>query len=415
MNKKEVLELKKRLTKNACTFTKLSGCYVNADKERVLTFNETFLNLEDEEFFKYIEIAKKVLSGNIDNNLLTLEFPSEEEDVGGHQRLLMGIRESKLKNAELLEPLYDNIIASYEFTGNYLILLFHDAYDVITRANDNAKLDESEEVYEYLLCAICPVALSKPGLSYRPEEERIGARVRDWVVGDPENGFLFPAFNERSTDIHSILYYTKNTKEPRPEFVSTALGCDPKRTVTEQKEIFSSIIRTAVGIDDEQGDNVIYEIHSGINEMIEEHEERTSDDVEPIVLTPDTIAEVISETKVPTEIASKIKKAYEDEFGEMPPIADNLVDTKSLAAMAQKHKETELLLEVAELKQQLKETSENLIDGSADDLITYDVILKVNPDKVPQIKSQVIDGKKCLIIPMEEDEEAFVNGVNTEL
>ena len=201
MNKKEVMEIKRRLKKEGCTFTRMCGCYVDAEKNKVVDFGQTFLNLEDEEFYKYLEIAKKVLSGNIGNNLLTLDIPLEEEAAGGRQQFLMGLRESKLKNEELIDRFYDLVIDSYDYAGNYLILVFHDAYDVMTRTTDNNKLDESEEVYEYLLCAICPVSLSKPGLGYRADENRIGPRIRDWVVGAPDTGFVFPAFNDRTTDI----------------------------------------------------------------------------------------------------------------------------------------------------------------------------------------------------------------------
>ena len=183
MNKKEVLELKRRFKKDECTFTRMCGCYVDADHNKIVNIGETFLNLEEEESNKYLEIAKKVLSGTLGNNLLELEFPLAEEAAGGRQQFLMGLRDSKLKNEELMDAFYDLVIDSYDFVGNYLILIFHDAYDVMTRTSDNNNLDESEEVYEYLLCAICPVALSKPGLGYREDENRIGSRIRDWVVG----------------------------------------------------------------------------------------------------------------------------------------------------------------------------------------------------------------------------------------
>ncbi|MDD3660927.1 MAG: DUF4317 family protein, partial [Lachnospiraceae bacterium] len=163
MKKREVMELKKRLSKNGCTFTKMCGCYVNAHKEIQLTISETFLNLEEEEFYKYLEIAKKTLSGTVGNNLIHLPITPEEEQAGGRQQFLMGLRESKLKNEGLLETFYSQIIEQYTYVGNYLILIFHDAYDVMTKTSDNNKLDESEEVYEYLLCAICPVDLTKPG------------------------------------------------------------------------------------------------------------------------------------------------------------------------------------------------------------------------------------------------------------
>ena len=215
MNKKDILELKRRFKKDACTFTRLCGCYVDADRNKVTTFGETFLNLEDEEFYKYLEIAKKVMSGTIGNNILELEFPTAEEAPGGRQQFLMGLRESALKNDDLMDTFYDLVIENYSYVGNYLILVFHDAYDVMTKTSDNNKLDESEEVYEYLLCAICPVTLTKPGLGYREDENRIGPRIRDWVVGVPDTGFVFPAFTDRSSDIHSVMFYTRDTKTPR--------------------------------------------------------------------------------------------------------------------------------------------------------------------------------------------------------
>ena len=167
MDKKDVLELKRRLKKDDCTFTRMCGCYVDSNRNKVVAFGQTFLNLEDEEFYKYLEIAKKTLSGTLGNNLLEFEFPGEEESPGGRQQFLMALKSTALKNDELLDRLYDLVIDNYDYAGNYLILVFHDAYDVMTKTTDNGKLDESEEVYEYLLCAVCPVVLSKPGLGYR--------------------------------------------------------------------------------------------------------------------------------------------------------------------------------------------------------------------------------------------------------
>ena len=146
--------------------------------------------------------------------MLGLDFPLEEEKPGGHQQFLMGIKKSALEDQGLLESFYDMIIEKYDSVGNYLILLFHDRYDVMTKTSDNMKLDESEEVYEYIICAICPMLLSKPGLGYNKTEQRIGTLNREWMVGMPETGFVFPAFNERSTDIHSVLMYTANSKNP---------------------------------------------------------------------------------------------------------------------------------------------------------------------------------------------------------
>lgn len=413
MNKKEVMEIKRRLKKEGCTFTRMCGCYVDAEKNKVVDFGQTFLNLEDEEFYKYLEIAKKVLSGNIGNNLLTLDIPLEEEAAGGRQQFLMGLRECKLKNEELIDRFFDLVIDSYDYAGNYLILVFHDAYDVMTRTTDNNKLDESEEVYEYLLCAICPVSLSKPGLGYRADENRIGPRIRDWVVGAPDTGFVFPAFNDRTTDIHSLLFYTRDTKEPHSEFMENGLGCSSKRTATEQKNLFSHIVKHALGDDEENSNEVLLDLQQKMNDYMEE-QDVLFDEETGVILEGDELEKLMGDTGISDDAASTIKEAYTEKFsGQMPEVA-HLIDQKTLEANARVREEEALRAEVEELKQQVAlHHAADEADDADDAIKTYDVILRVKPEKVSQIKSQMIDGQKCLVIPMDENEHAAVNGVNT--
>lgn len=415
MNKKEIMEIKRRFKKESCTFTRMCGCYVDAEKHKVVTFGQTFLNLEDEEFYKYLEIAKKVLSGNVGNNLLTLDIPLEEESNGGRQQFLMGVRESRLKNDDLLDRFYDLVIDSYDYAGNYLILVFHDAYDVMTKTTDNNKLDESEEVYEYLLCAICPVSLSKPGLGYRADENRIGPRIRDWVVGAPDTGFVFPAFNDRSADIHSLLFYTRDTKEPHSEFMENGLGCGSKRTATEQKNLFSHIVRHALGDDEENSREVLLDLQQKMSDYIEEQEVFVDEET-GVILEGEELAKIMADTAISDDAASTIRQAYTENFnGQLPEVA-HLIDPKSLEANARIREEEELRAQVEELRQQVALHQASSAEGSdnADDGIqTYDVVLRVKPEKVSQIKSQIIDGHKCLVIPMEENEHAAVNGINT--
>ncbi|SET44344.1 DUF4317 domain-containing protein [[Clostridium] polysaccharolyticum] len=418
MTKKDVLELKRRFKKNECTFTRLSGCYVNGEKEIVLNIGETFLNLEEEEFYKYLEIAKKTLSGTVGNNLLELNFPLTEEAPGGKQQFLMGLRESALKNDALLESFYHHVIDTYDYAGNYLILIFHDAYDVMAKTSDNNKLEESEEVYEYLLCAICPVTLSKPGLGYLEAENRIGPRIRDWVVGIPENGFVFPSFSDRSSDIHSIIYYTKNAKEPHPEFMEFGLGCDPKPTATEQKETFKSIITHAIAPIEQEEGHYFMEIQESLNSLVEEQEAFENNQNEPLLLTNNNIQEVLAESGIPEEITSEIKRSYTEEFGDTPPAVEHLLDTKALAANVHRKREKELTAQVQVLQQKLEETQQDMEQNTAalEELSEdYTIILNVSPQKAGQISSQIINGKRCLVIPMEENEHATVNGVDTPL
>ena len=414
MNRKDTLELKRRMKKGECTFTKMRGCYVDSHKEIIVNINETFLNLADDEFYKYLEIAKKTLSGTIGNNLLELEFNPEEENPGGRQNFLLGLRDSKLKNDALADRLFELIIENYDYDGNYLILLYHDAYDVIVKTNDNNKLDESEEVYDYLICSICPVELTKAALGYREDEHRIGPRIRDWVVSMPENGFVFPAFTDRSSDIHSLMFYTKTPKEPHTDFAEKTFGCKIKRTAAEEKTAFSSIIKNIAAEDD--SDDIVIGIHQALSEIAAEQD--TSLSTEPVLLDSRTIENMRTNGFLSQEIADKIEKACEEEFGEEPPVIDNIVDTKVLENYAKKQRETELQKEVIELKSKLEAAESK----ASDDSLPWDledgkenIILNVSAEKAEEIGTKIIDGRRFIVIPIEGDETAVINGVETEL
>ena len=435
MRKKDILELKKRFKKDHCTFTKMCGCYVNGEKNILLKFRETFLNLEEDDYFKYLEIAKKVLSGTIENNILELNFELNEEHVNEKQLEFMKLKNSQLKDDLLLDDFYNSIINNYDYEGNFLILIFHDAYDIITKTKDNAKLDESEEVYEYILCAICPVELSKAGLRYFEEENSIKSRTRDWVVEAPSNGFVFPAFINSTTDVNSIMYYTKNAKDTHPELMENVLGCPSKQTNTEKKETFNDIIRDALGPDEKKSDHFFMEIQESLNNKIEEHNIIHEDSETPIFLTDEVIQDILNESGVPDEITTKIEKSYAESFGDTPPVADILIDNKALAAKAQKKKEEMLEKQVRILENKLERVTQdnslnteaavevdynNLIEENENNTFNdnlsevdnnYDIVLQVKPEKVSKIKSEIINGQKCFIIPVDEDEHTNVIGV----
>lgn len=462
MRKKDILELKRRFKKEQCTFTKMTGCYVTGEKHSILKFRESFLNLDEDDYFKYLEIAKKVLSGTIGNNILELSFEANEDFINERQISLMQLKSSQLKDDALLDNFYDLIIDNYDYTGNFLILFFHDAYDVITKTKDNVKIDESEEVYEYVLCAICPVSLSEPGLRYFEEENKIKARIRDWVVESPTNGFVFPAFIDRSSDVNSIMYYTKNPKDTHTELMETALGCPSKQTATVQKETFQSIIKDSFSTDEDKADKIFMDIQENLSTMIEEYEALNDDkDSEPISLTMKDIQNLLIDSEIPEEIATKIENSYVENFGDDMPLAKHLIDAKTLKENVQRkkedrlHKQVEILqARLDEIKQEnaidnkvdpstevnednvvLEEASdtdlEETLDANLEEILetdlekvpeinlednnvtpNYDVILQVKPEKISQIKSQIINGQKCIVIPINDNEQTTVNGID---
>ena len=410
MNKKDVMELKKRFKKESCSIDRLAGCYVDAGKNKAIKFNESFLNMDDEEFYKYLEIAKKTLTGTLGNNILELDFPLEEEATGGKQHFLYALRNDGLSSEELLDRLYDLIIDGYSYVGNYLILVFHDTYDIITKTSDNMKLDESEEVYEYLLVSICPVVLSKAGLGVREDENRIGARIRDWIVGVPDLGFLFPAFDNRSADIHKVDYFIRDAKDSHSEVISDVLGCAPRMTATEQRNTFSAIVKRAFANDTENGEEALINIQESFNARINTGEELTESEINSIILTPETMDEILVENNIEGEKARVIKEVTLDEFMEELPLVSNLIDNKAMAANEKEREKKELVKEVASLKNKVSELEEATSSSESGDVSIF-----VYPERADEIHTEIIDDKKYILIPVDDNSSVKVNGVDKDL
>ena len=394
MDKKSIGELRRRLKKDSCTFTKICGCYVDDNKNKVTNLDEIFMNLEDEEYYKYLEIGKKVLSTNVGNNILELNFPIEEEQPGGHQQFLMGLKKSALKDQGLVDTFYDMIIEKYDSLGNYLILLFHDVYDVMTKTSDNNKLDESEEVYEYIICAICPMVLSKPGLGYNKDKNRISTLNREWFVGMPETGFVFPAFIDRSSDIHSVLLYTADSKNVHTEMIEDILGCRQKLTYAQQQNVLNDMEVT--------GEDNIKEVMESVNiELAQISEDEPESTISKTHIKSALEYAGIQENKAES-IGDKYMTSINNE--ELPLIGD-IVPNKAAKIVKDNNEKYLLKEEIKELNRKIATITE---DQSGEEPGESDIIIKVNSDKKELIRQETIDGQPCVVIPLTDNDNVMI-------
>lgn len=195
--KKELFELKRNMRIELCNITKITGYIVDNDRNCRLEFVKNFLNLEETEIFKYLDIFKKVLSGKPGRNMFQLDFKEKTRKQHLVTIVKTGLEDNDVRQI-FLEEIAESIGISNK--GYSLILIASGIYDIPGIATDGADLDESEEVYEYMIGCICPVSLSAAGLSYKPELADIQERTRDWVVSMPTQGFLYPAFTDRHED-----------------------------------------------------------------------------------------------------------------------------------------------------------------------------------------------------------------------
>ncbi len=369
MIKAEINEIKKQFSEANCTISKICACYVSGEKDKITTMREAFLSLQEEEAARYYQILRKGLSGTLGKNLINLDFPLEAEFSDGTQQFLLELRNSGLEDDELLEQFYNKMIETYPYTQNYLILLIDGKYDVPGRTSDGLEMeDASDEVYHYIFCALCPVKQSKPGLTYEPQGNLFKSRICDWIVDVPMNAFLFPAFNDRSTDLHSCLYYTKDSEKPFEDFVYSMLGCTMPIPAGFQKEAFQTIITETLGEDRDL--EVLKNIHETLYDMMEEH----SEDPAPLILDKAEVKNVLAKSGVSNEQLETFDKHYDDTIGASSELmASNITETRKF-----------------EVK-------------------TPDVIIKVNPERSDLVETKVIDGITYLMI--EVGSNIQVNGV----
>lgn len=372
MNNKEIGEIRRRLRRERSNITALYGCYVNENKEIITSFRQSTAIMPENESDKYYALLRRSLSGTIGKNLIDISFKTSQVAGSPEHQLLMDLRKSALKDEELLNAFYQKIIDSVELDSNYLILIGCDSYDVPFKSKDDEmQRDASEETYTYLICAVCPVKQTKPNLHYVAEEKIFHDGAMNQMVSAPAIGFLFPAFDNRATNIYNALYYIHDTKQGQDAFVEAIFNAPVPKPAAEQKKSFEALLTTSLG--EECSMDVVQTVHEQLCQRIELHKE--SKIPEPLMVSKEEIREVLTSCGASEESVAKFSVEYDEVFGF----------------------ETDL-------------HPKNIIDNKRFEVKTPDVSIKVDPTRTDLIETRIIGGVKYIMICADEDIE--VNGVN---
>lgn len=371
MNEKEVGEIRRRIRRDRSNMTAIYGCYVNGQKEIISEFKQSVGIMPENEADKYFGVMKRTLSGTIGKNLIDIVFRTSQVKDSPEHKFLMDLRSSGLKDEELRLQFYQKIIDSVSFEDNYVILVGCDSYDVPFKSKDDAtQLDASGETYTYLLCAICPVKQKKPNLRYMAESKEFHDGGIEQVVSAPEMGFLFPAFDDRATNIYSALYYTHSTKIDHQDFIDALFHVEAPKPAEEQKKSFEALLGTS--LEESCSLEVVQAVHDQIRQSIEMHKE--SKVAEPLLVSKEEVKAVLKSCDVPEENIAKFSVGYDEAFGfeaELHP--------------------------------------KNIIDSRRFEITTPDVSIKVSPERSDLLETRVIGGVKYIMICADDNVE--VNGV----
>lgn len=372
MNDKEIGEIRRHLRRDRSNITKIYGCFVNDNKEIITEFSQSTGIMPENEGDKYFALFKRVLSGAIGKNLIDITFKTSQVANSPEHKLLMDLRASKLADDELLHGFFQKIIDSVVMEGNYLILMGCDSYDVPFKGKDDlSDSDKSEEVYTYIVCAICPVKQTKPNLHYVPEEKLFHDGAMNQPVSAPVLGFLFPAFDNRATNIYNALYYTHDIKVSQDALIEALFNTPVPMPAAEQKKCFESLLTTALG--EECNLDVVQTVHDQLCQRIELHKEAKVP--APLMIAKADVKEALASCGVSEEHLAKFSVDYDETFG----------------FEADLH-------------------PKNIIDSKRFEIKTPDVSIKVDPTRSDLIETRVIGGVKYIMICADENVE--VNGVS---
>lgn len=383
MTKSEINEIKKQFTMDGCTIDRICGCYVNNEKEKMCVSAENFQSLPDEEMHKYFDILKRSLSGTEGKNLLTMEYKTSDEGEGSKQDHLLKLRNSELKDPELVDAFFDRVIESYDTIEKYYIVLVHASYDVPQIGTDRIMQDDaSETVFDYIICSICPVRQTKAALTYIADERRMGEKARDWIVADPDKAFMFPLFSDRAADIHGLLYYSKKSGELMESFTDGVFGLKEPVSADEQAEVFNNLITRTVGED--VSFETVKDIHENVSVMLRQYD----DPEEPLYFGRDDVKKLFEKSGVSDDDMRDFGNKYEETVKETLEDEDaDVSDTRIRAA--------------------------NINGMKKFDIKTPDVVIRVNPERTDLITTRVIDGRQCIVIAVNDRVE--VNGITVKV
>ena len=370
MDKKGITEVKKCFKKENCRIDRMVSCFVNEEGEVISRFSDSFYALEDKELFKYCELFKQSLSGKLGRNLYTLAFPLEEENEGGKQQELYQLLQSELKEEALYDAFFEKVRKDYPIPGKHLLLLAHGVYDVPKKTTDGLVLeDASENVYSFLLFALCPVSLLKEGLCFDQQSDSFISRSEDFVVQKPEISFLYPAFHDRGCDIHELLYRCKKREDSLDSLPETLFGTPLPMGEKQQKNCFSKLVEEILQED------CTFENVRLLQEELAELQNKENEEEREQSLPKNQVKALLEKAGATEEQLLNFSSLYEEELGE---------------------KNESLFLE-------------NLADSTLR-LDSDNVHLRIKNEVSAILESRIIDGKEYLLLPISDNLEC--NGIS---
>lgn len=371
MNKKETAEIKKNFSDKSGFFVMERVLTAFVDSEKNVRYNNvsSCLTMEQEEHDVYTETLKKVLNTNVGKAFVEYEFPNAAYEEGKPQDILYKLLKSELKDEQACENYVNHIAENLVYAGNYALITAYCCYTIRKKDKNDEFADGEDEIYRYILTAVCPVTTGTDGFVFDSFNNEIVKKLNTELIisKSASDGFLYPVFSNRSTDVNHVMYYAKKSSDPNISMIENVLGCTFVMSAENEKASFQSILKNVVGED------LDYMVIKSVNEKIQEVVDENKDETDKIVIDDTKLREILTDVGVPEERVEMVEPVYKKVCGDAALTASNLVENKTV-------------------------------------MTTAGITINIKPDASDKIRTSVVDGRRCLLIDI-DDPTIEINGL----
>lgn len=382
MNKKEIADIRKRF-KLDTELLKIADIYnVYVQQENSEIYHEesrafSLLDREQQELF--LVNFKKVLGGKLDAKLFEVKFQPQEEGQTDHTQHLLyeGLEAKEVSDwKENMQQIALKMVQDAQHEKDLVITFIRGTYFKTTkRKADESEMDFRDETYKmpFILSSMNQTELPKSSLVFDFVEKEFKSNVlMDPIIklSSPIGGFLFPSFTDNAADIHHVLYAAGKANKPDFQFIEQVLNGDEIVTAEEDKAIFEEIVKTVIG--DEVDSRTLAGVYDEINHMLTIEAESDDEDEEIPMMDVKEVERVLKASGMKDINTEKVERAFQQ-----------VVEDKSYEIKA------------SHIVPSYTSKSIKISTKVAD--------IAINPQDLRYVKQVNYNGKRCVLIEVEED------------
>lgn len=345
-------------------------------KDGIKYFKNTFLGTASVEEYAEIEVVlhrlKRILQGRLNMHISEYDFLLEDEK-NTFRDMSIKLVDCNMSDDDMLRQYIQHIYETVSMpSAQYGIFIANCQYSYLHYKNKSAGVKErgDQQQYNFLLAGFYPTKNKPNDLIYEKAENLIRKMsISEDNITSAMDGFLFPCFSDRQSDVNSIMYYCRNPKRINETITEKLMNCKEAMSSVQERSTFHSLINNVVG--SEMNLDFARDLYDTIRQYVEENRLETN----AVRINQQLLGKMLWECGADQEIIDRLNENYDKYMGGRSFRAAALV-TPQMTIQA---------------------------DG---------VNIKFKKSCDQRIETKIVDGCSCLVIKLESP-TLSVNGLET--